>query len=238
MINYKLIATQFGESLKYDTSINEINRVFLSLTDLTFEQYPNPSITSIRSKTIYSWVLVVGQSSMTDDQKVVLIKNAIDLLVKIEKIKLKLLSLLPRNSITQDSISVKSGGIDYINKERIQNIQDIKNSIFDFSKLLKLCEELNIAFSNKSYLSVITLTRIILDHIPPVFGYNDFSQVANNYGSKSFKDSMQNLNNSSRKIADACLHTMIRKKETIPNSTQVDFSNDLDVLLGEIIRIS
>lgn len=80
--------------------------------------------------------------------------------------------------------------------------------------------------------------RAILDHVPPVFELDDFTKVANNFGTKSFKDSMLNLNNSSRKISDAYLHTQIRKNESLPTLTQVDFSNDLDVLLSEIVRIS
>jgi hypothetical protein len=45
---------------------------------------------------------------------------------------------------------------------------------------------------------------------------------------------MQNLSNSSRKIADAHLHTQIRDKESCLTQSQVDFSNDLDVLLGRL----
>ena len=48
---------------------------------------------------------------------------------------------------------------------------------------------------------------------------------------------MIHLDTSSRKIANAHLHTQIRKKEILPNQTQVDFSNDIDVLLSEIVRI-
>lgn len=48
---------------------------------------------------------------------------------------------------------------------------------------------------------------------------------------------MDHLQKSSRKIADSHLHIMIRKKEVLPNATQVDFKNDLDRLLGEIVRI-
>ncbi|MDX6289746.1 MAG: hypothetical protein QOH42_1545, partial [Blastocatellia bacterium] len=32
------------------------------------------------------------------------------------------------------------------------------------------------------------------------------------------------------------LHQQIRKREVIPSRTQVNFSNDLEVLLGEVIR--
>jgi hypothetical protein len=82
------------------------------------------------------------------------------------------------------------------------------------------------------------LTRALLDHVPPIFLCAKFSEVANNYaGSKSFKESMKHLENSSRKIADQYLHTQIRQKESLPNITQVSFSNDIDVLLSEICRI-
>jgi hypothetical protein len=82
------------------------------------------------------------------------------------------------------------------------------------------------------------LTRAILDHVPPIFGSTKFGEVANNYaGAKSFKESMLNLENSSRKISDQYLHVQVRTKETLPTVRQVDFSNDLDVLLAEIVRI-
>jgi hypothetical protein len=41
-----------------------------------------------------------------------------------------------------------------------------------------------------------------------------------------------------RKIADGFLHQPIRKAESLPTSTQVDFRQPLDQLLGEIVRIS
>lgn len=89
------------------------------------------------------------------------------------------------------------------------------------------------------YLAVASLTRALIDHVPPVFGVGSFAEVANNYsgGSKSFKDLMGYLNNSARKIGDAHLHTQLRSKENLPTKTQVNFSNSLDMLLSEIIRI-
>ncbi|MCX6702227.1 MAG: hypothetical protein NTX96_03495 [Candidatus Zambryskibacteria bacterium] len=125
----------------------------------------------------------------------------------------------------------------YIDKKRFQALKK-KSGKFDFSRLIKILEELDYAFSVENYISVILLVRAILDHIPPIFNLNTFAEVTNNYGTKSFKDSMSNLENSSRKIADSYLHTRIRKKESLPNKTQVNFSNDIDVLLAEIIRIS
>lgn len=236
-LNYKLIATQFGESIKFDTTLKEVNRVFLSITDLTFNDYPNTAISSSRSQSIYSWVMTIGNSKMKVNQKADLIKQAIELLVLNEGRKLKLLGMLPRQSVRGRKFVIKRNARDYISNIRIRDLKKLKNSKFDFLRLIRFCEELNSAFSNNSYLSVITLTRAILDHVPPIFGLDDFTKVANNYGTKSFKDSMLNLNNSSRKISDAYLHTQIRKTESLPTLTQVDFSNDLDVLLSEIVRI-
>ena len=105
-------------------------------------------------------------------------------------------------------------------------------------KLIELCRELNECYSNENYLAVAMLTRALLDHIPPIFGFINFSEVANNYkGSRSFKASMLHLDNSCRKIADAHLHGPIRKREVLPSRTQVNFANDVDVLLSEIVRI-
>jgi len=92
---------------------------------------------------------------------------------------------------------------------------------YDLSRLIRLCEEINLSFSSKCYFSVILLIRALLDHIPPIFQYRNFTEVANNYGrgGKSFKESMERLENSSRKLADGYLHIQIRNKEILPNST-------------------
>lgn len=134
--------------------------------------------------------------------------------------------------------SGKTHGDNFVDSKRIKELKKIKNNQFDLQRLIKMIEELNDAFSSNNCISVILLTRAIIDHVPPIFGCNNFSEVANNYkGAKSFKEAMLYLNSSSRKIADAYLHIKIRRKETLPNKTQVNFSNDLDVLLAEITRI-
>lgn len=126
----------------------------------------------------------------------------------------------------------------YVNPNRIQELSNIQNAQFDLTKLIRMCEELNICYSRGAILAVAMLVRAILDHVPPIFNQTSFNQVANNYGgAKSFKESMLNLGKSSRKIADSYLHIQIRSKEALPNKTQIDFRNDIDVLLQEIVRI-
>ncbi len=127
----------------------------------------------------------------------------------------------------------------YVDKKRLQSLKKKKEGAFDLSRLVQMLIELDHAASLDNCISVGLIVRAILDHVPPIFGVNSFAEIANNYnGTKSFKASMLHLENSSRKIADAYLHTKIRQRESLPNRTQVNFSNDLDVLLAEIVRIS
>jgi len=126
----------------------------------------------------------------------------------------------------------------YIDKSRIEELENVTKKDFDLSKLIRMLEEMNICYQNNCYFGVILLARAIMDHVPPIFGCSKFSEVANNYkGSKSFKESMKHLEESCRKIADQHLHCQIRKSEVLPNKTQIDFKNDIDVLLAEIVRI-
>jgi len=142
-----------------------------------------------------------------------------------------------RNKNKKPELKLKSNTNSYVNEERIKQLKNVKNKKFDLTRTLKLCDELNLAFLNNSFFSIVMIVRSILDHVPPIFEMKNFSEVANNYGTRSFKESISHLDKSCRKIADAYLHTQIRNKEVLPNSTQIDFSNDLDVLLEEIYRI-
>lgn len=124
----------------------------------------------------------------------------------------------------------------FVDEGRLEELQRINSQSFDLSKLIQLCYELNSCYEKECYLAVTMLVRTILDHVPPIFGYQKFEEVANNYPGTSFKKSMSHLQHSLRNIANDYLHTPIREKETLPNKTQVNFSNDLDVLLAEIVR--
>jgi hypothetical protein len=127
----------------------------------------------------------------------------------------------------------------YVDPSRINDLKTINQPQFDISRLVRLCEEINICFAGECYLALTMLVRSVLDHVPPLFSAKSFTEVANNYKGSggSFRLSMLNLENSSRKIADSYLHGQIRSAETLPNAIQTDFSNDFDVLLAEIGRI-
>jgi hypothetical protein len=127
----------------------------------------------------------------------------------------------------------------FISEERLAALRATDQSEFDCARLIRLCEELNESWKAGSLLSVAMATRAVLDHVPPIFKARVFAEVANSYagGGRSFRTSMDHLENSARAIANAHLHVQIRQRESLPTRTQVDFSRDLDVLLGEIVRI-
>ena len=133
----------------------------------------------------------------------------------------------------------KPGYMTLISESRLAELRALQSPDFDFRKLIRLCEELNTAFQEECYFTTAMATRGLLDHVPPVFGLKSFSEVANNYagGGKSFKETMQHLENASRKIGDAHLHMPIRKSEMLPTAQQVNCGQQLDVLLSEIVRI-
>jgi len=130
----------------------------------------------------------------------------------------------------------------YVGPSRIVALQAIGGSKWDFARLVELCREINVAAANRCHMSTAMLLRTILNHVPPVFGFNTFEEVANNYGGpkseKSFKVSMQRLQGSLRNIADMHLHSPIRSREDVPTAVQVDFAADLDVLLGAAMRVA
>lgn len=134
-----------------------------------------------------------------------------------------------------DSTGVQTGY--YVENSLILSLSALKSQKYDLIKLVKMCKELNDSYSLGNYLSCGMLIRAILDHVPPIFDKKTFAEVANNYGTKSFKDIVLPLEESARKISDSYLHNPIRKKEILPSKTQVSFQPNLDVLLSEVIRI-
>tara|TARA_R110000787_G_scaffold86198_1_gene183778 strand:- start:694 stop:1647 length:954 start_codon:yes stop_codon:yes gene_type:complete len=129
-------------------------------------------------------------------------------------------------------------GHDYINQARIKGLENLESSDFDFVRLIQICKEINANANNGNYFALGALIRMLLDHIPPIFGFNTFKEVSVNCQlGKSVSASLRNLENSSRKISDGLLHQKIRRRETLPTLNQVNFSPDIDVLLAEIIRL-
>jgi hypothetical protein len=134
------------------------------------------------------------------------------------------------------TVPARSDVTPYVSKSRISELRQIRSDEFDLRRLIKLCEELNKCFGANSFCATAALLRAVIDHVPPIFGVTTFAEVANNIGGKSDKKSLLRLQTACRDISDAVLHQQIRRREILPTAIRVDFKNELDVLLGEIIR--
>jgi uncharacterized protein (TIGR02391 family) len=66
-MNYRLIAIKIGDLLKYETTINEINRSAQAIFKFQCEKFPNEAITSQRAKLINDWLLSLAKQEMNPE---------------------------------------------------------------------------------------------------------------------------------------------------------------------------
>ncbi len=136
----------------------------------------------------------------------------------------------------RSSTSIKSiVGLEFIDTARIQEIEGLKHQ-FDFARLVQYCKEINDNYARGNYLSVGILCRAVINHIPPVFNSTNFSQVVAGCKMSSGKKNLERLSGAMKDIADGINHDHISKKETLPNSTTVNFRPEFDVLLSYLIK--
>src|SRR3972149_4927542 len=63
-MNYRFVATEVGDALKYETSVNQIDRLARSLFNFQREDFPHEAITSVRAQTVYDWILSLAKQEM------------------------------------------------------------------------------------------------------------------------------------------------------------------------------
>jgi hypothetical protein len=148
------------------------------------------------------------------------------------------LNQVRRKKVQPDKVSGGSTTLSYVDVQRILELQAMRTPAWDLRKLIRLLQELNLAYANEMHMATVMLVRAVADHVSPILGCKTFSEVANNYtATRSFSDQMKHLDGSMRKVADMHLHQQVRKSEVLPSAIQVDFRAALDVLLAEILRV-
>lgn len=68
-MNYRAIAVQVGDLLKYDTTVNEVGRAASSVFRFKREDFPNEAITSSRAQLVHDWVLTLAKQQMTESER-------------------------------------------------------------------------------------------------------------------------------------------------------------------------
>lgn len=122
-----------------------------------------------------------------------------------------------------------------ISPDLIKSLREATPNTFDASRLAEYCREINSGFTHGNLISCLLLMRAVLNHVPPVFGHTDFSQVVANV-SRSLKDNFEHLDEGLRKIGDLYTHQHMRKKDHLPTPGQVEkFGPQFELLLQEVL---
>lgn len=74
-MNIRLVATEVGDLLKYDTTLNEIDRYGRALFRFERDTFPNPAITSVRAQRIYDWILTLARQEMRPGERTALLRT-------------------------------------------------------------------------------------------------------------------------------------------------------------------
>ena len=93
-MNIRLIAVETGDALKYDTTMNEIDRIGSAVFPFQRDVFPHDSITSVRAKRIYDWLMSLGRHSCTPEERSKLASTFLLRLTRDEQQKSRLLQIL------------------------------------------------------------------------------------------------------------------------------------------------
>jgi hypothetical protein len=123
----------------------------------------------------------------------------------------------------------------FLNTDVLIKLKAIGGARLDTSKLVKMCEELNDAYARGNYISSVLLLRAIINHVPPVFGANTFSEVVA-HSARSVKAILARLNDEARPIADLHTHFLMRATEQLPTKNQIEpYKASFEVLIQEVL---
>jgi len=146
---------------------------------------------------------------------------------------LKKIDFVLRERTFDTPAATETNNVEYINTAKIQEISQLEGHD-DTRRLVRLCEELNIAYRNECYYSSLMLLRAIKDHVPKTFGQEKFEQVAAN-AKRTDKEIFQRLQTQLKNAADKALHRPIRRHDSLLSVSSVQFQADIEHLLSEFI---
>jgi hypothetical protein len=122
-----------------------------------------------------------------------------------------------------------------VDPDLISKIEQSNGSRLNVVHLVRVLREINSSFAHGNVVGTVLLMRAVLNHVPPVFGYQSLEQVVANVG-RSLKDSYSHLEDGLRKIADFHTHKRIDQTDTYPSRAQVEpYKPQFEVLLQNVL---
>ncbi len=117
----------------------------------------------------------------------------------------------------------------------INALTEIETANSDAASLVRMCREINSSYAHGNILATVLLMRTVLNHVPPVFGFDTFVQVVANSG-KSLRDSFDHLEGGLRKVADFHAHRKMAASGFYPSGAQVEpYKPQFELLLQQVI---
>lgn len=129
----------------------------------------------------------------------------------------------------------KGSDTSYVSTRLINGFK-IKNDGYNYKKLVSLLEELNYNYAHQNAYSCSLLIRTILDHIPPIFGFSDFSLVVQNGGWGETDKKYMKLLLDFKNHGDDSAHRQIGRTADLIEFSDILFPNPLNRLLQECLE--
>jgi hypothetical protein len=140
-----------------------------------------------------------------------------------------------RELLSKPSVEWSALQTEFIDSSVIEKLSQIQNKKYDLAKVIQFCREINGTFNSGYFFATALLIRALINHIPPIFGYERFEQVVSQ-STKSRKELFKPLDDIARDVADLHTHDTIRHKENLPTKRQLEpFKPNVEILLQEII---
>jgi hypothetical protein len=122
-----------------------------------------------------------------------------------------------------------------VDPDLISKIERSNGNRLNVTHLVRVLREINSSLVHGNVVATVPLMRAVLNHVPPIFGHQNFEQVVANVG-RSLKDSYLHLEDGLRKIADFHTHKRIDETDTYPSRAQVEpFKPQFELLLQNVL---
>jgi uncharacterized protein (TIGR02391 family) len=102
-VNIRLIALEAGDALKYETTVNEIERMGSAIFPFRRDEFPHDSITSVRAQRIYDWLMSLSRYSCMAEDRGRLASNFLLRLTKDPQQRSRLLQILKESGVQEIS---------------------------------------------------------------------------------------------------------------------------------------
>lgn len=141
-MNYRLVANQVSDLLKYDTTVNEINRAARSVFTFSQQNFPNDSITSVRAKNVHDWVLSLAKQSMNVDERNDLLVQFISIITperyekQVDKIlKTAQINITVGNAVSEDFLNRNFHEVIHKNCRKLFLEENYFHAVFEAAKV-------------------------------------------------------------------------------------------------------